>query len=108
MIEYALKGLVMTLSVDTSRRCGHLIGGGAGGLDSATKREVRADAQLLADQLGNAIEIDASRPDGQSWRVEVVEPKADPRRVELPAVRTRGWPGFWGTIDRELHKWPPS
>jgi hypothetical protein len=108
MIEYALKGLVMTLSVDTSRRCGHLIGGGGAGLDSATRQEVRADVQLLADQLGKSIEVHATRPDGQSWRVEVVEPKADPRRVELPVVRTRGWPGFWGTIDRELHKGRPS
>ena len=79
MIEYALKGQTITLSVETSRLCGHLTGvGGEAAPDaarsSAVRREVRADVQVLVDLLGKSIVIYASHSIGLRWQVDVVEP----------------------------------
>jgi hypothetical protein len=67
----------MTLSVETSRACGHLadIDGESpdGSAADAARREVRHNAQILANTTRLAIEIYAQHPRAQDWVVDVVE-----------------------------------
>jgi hypothetical protein len=85
MIDYSLAGRSITLSVDTSRECGHLaeIEGQSPDVAraAAVRREVRADAQIAADALGRSIEIYAQHPSRTPWVVDAVEPAAQQERV---------------------------
>lgn len=86
MVEYSVNGRAMVLSVETSRACGHLVGMPGestpdGSSADAVRREVRRDAQVLADRLGKSIEVFASAPDAQDWIVDAIEPA--PRVVEV-------------------------
>jgi len=78
--RYIVTGRSMTLSVETSRACGHLVGINGestpdGSSSDAARREIRRDAQILADSLGGAIEIYAQHPNAQDWMIDCVEPQ---------------------------------
>jgi hypothetical protein len=78
MTDYIVTGRAMTLSVETSRACGHLVGiegeETPDGRDSyAARRSVERDARILARELGKAVEVYASHPSCQDWLVDEVQ-----------------------------------
>jgi hypothetical protein len=80
MVDYKVNGRSMTLSVETSRACGHLAGMDGeetpdGASADALRREIRQDAQIIADVMGKSIEVYASHPSCQDWTVDVIEPQ---------------------------------
>lgn len=101
MIDYKVNGRAMTLSVDTSRACGHLVGIDGeptpdGSAADAVRREIRQDAQIIADTMGKSIEVFASHPSCQDWTVDVIEPQratAPPLYTDYPFTELGDTPG---------------
>jgi hypothetical protein len=78
--DYTVKGAAMTLSEATSRACGHLAEFPGeemqDGITSAAWRsEMRLDATVLANTLRKTVEIYASHPTCQPWKVDEVAPQ---------------------------------
>ena len=74
MTDYTVTGRAMTLSVETGRACGHLVGIDGeetpDGRDSyAARCSVERDARILAQKLGKTVEVFASHPSCQDWLV---------------------------------------
>jgi hypothetical protein len=83
VITYAviIRDSAIVLDEATSRACGHLLGidgePNTDGVEATMIRaEIRADAQLIADTTGRAVEIRAIHPSCAPWVVELVEPKS--------------------------------
>jgi hypothetical protein len=70
-LKYSVTGRTMTLSHETTVDYED-----KGPVGDKTRREVRADAQVLADQLGKPIEIMASDDDG-GWTAEQIRPSSE-------------------------------